>query len=62
MDGGCHGGQVHLAHHGLLVYCSVPGLFQSLYTGGAGRGPYNFETVGGIAMKGRSYRKDRYVR
>ena len=52
MSGGCHGGQVHSADHGLLVYCSVPGLCQSLYAGGGGLGPCNFEAFRGIAIRG----------
>ena len=30
--------------------------------GGGGSGPYSFEVVRGIAIKGRSYQRDRYVR
>ena len=58
---GCHGGQVHLAHRGLLTCCSMPELCQSLYTGGGELGPCSFEAVGGITIEGRSYQWDRYM-
>ena len=55
MCGGCHGGQVHSAHHGQLMHYNMPRLHQSLYTRG-GRWQ-----VRRIAMDGRSYQRDRYV-
>ena len=60
MGGGCHGGQVHSAHYGLVTYYNVPRLYQSLYTGGGGSGPCSFEASRRIAMEGKSYQRDRY--
>ena len=52
LDGGWRllGGPVHSAHHGLLAYCNVLGLYQSLYIGGGGSRHYSYEAIGGIAI------------
>ena len=54
-------GLVYSAHHGLLMHCNMPRFYQNLFTKGDRPGHCSFEAVGGIAMEGGSYRRDRYM-